>query len=867
MSLTSGTRLGPYEVVSLLGAGGMGEVYRARDTRLDRTVALKVLSKKISTNTSARERFEREARAISALNHPNICTLFDVGTHEGTEYLVMELIDGESLADRLSKGAMPPELVARIGAAIAEALARAHRSGIVHRDLKPGNIILTKGGPKLLDFGLARKATEELTTHDATTAIEKALTADGMILGTLPYMSPEQLEGKPADARTDIFALGAVLYEMVTGRRAFNATSQASLISKIMTEHPVPIPQLQPIAPAGLHRLITRCLAKDPDDRWQCAADVASELRWIEESGEQAVAVAKRSRPIAAWGIATVATITAMVLGLSLMRRPAPSSRTLRFNIAPPPHATFLMGGGSTSLAVSPDGTKIAFAIRDASNARQIWVYDLTRGTSKPLEVPNGSNSPFWSPDSRSIAFTTATKLKRLSIDEGTPQTICDVSSGGLNASWMPDGTILYSQDFKSGGIMAVPAAGGTPKKVVQIAGAVDTVGPRAIGTSHRFFFTVVEPRDTSIWIGDLDGAEKPRKLMSGGRPVYDPPFLTFVREGTLFAQRFDESKMELTGAAAPIADGVWFFATTGLSHHSAAGGTLAWASSKQLTSLIWIDRNGRVLGDALPPGAYAQGRISPDGRRFATTVVDPRTLVGDIWIADLARKSLTRMTFGDHDHGRPIWSPDGRALAFVANNDGPAAIFTQQLGSNEEKLLTKLGQRTDDWLRDGRMLFNSDQPKTGSDIYITRADGSAEPWLQTPAFEAVARVSADQKWVAYISDDSGRFEVYAAPLDRHADRVRVSVNGGGQPHWSRDGTGLYFVSGGDLFFAAATATADSIDFAPPVHVYSADQDIYAVDSAPDGRLLLAVRQIAPATQPLNVMSGWKEEAARLLER
>src|SRR5205823_12649748 len=358
-SLSPGTRLGPYEVVSLIGAGGMGEVYRARDTRLDRTVALKVLSAHVAATSTARERFEREARAISALNHPNICTLFDVGSANGTEYLVMELIDGEALDDRLGKGPLPVEAVLRIGAAVADALARAHRSGIIHRDLKPGNIMLTKSGPKLLDFGLARKAAEEAekVAHDAETRVEKALTADGTILGTLPYMAPEQLEGHDTDARTDVFALGTVLYEMTTGQRAFKAKSQASLITKIMSEQPTPIGQLQPITPPALHRLIMKCLAKDPEERWQCAADVASELCWIAESGPASTAVTETTaprRPIAAWAIAAVCALAAIILGVVLLRRPPAIRPTLRFSILPPVGGGFLLPTTSGAIAVSP---------------------------------------------------------------------------------------------------------------------------------------------------------------------------------------------------------------------------------------------------------------------------------------------------------------------------------------------------------------------------------------------------------------------------------------------------------------------------------------------------------------------------------
>ena len=871
-ALSPGTRLGPYEVVSLIGAGGMGEVYRARDTRLDRTVALKVLSHQVTATKTAHDRFEREARAISALNHPNICTLFDVGNENGTEYLVMELIDGESLSDRLGKGPLPLEAVLRIGAAVAGALAKAHRSGIVHRDLKPANIMLTKSGPKLLDFGLARKSAEEVaaSAHDAETRVEKALTADGTILGTLPYMAPEQLEGLPTDTRTDIFALGTVLYEMTTGRRAFNAKSQASLITKIMSEHPTPIAQLQPIAPSALHRLIMKCMAKDPEERWQCASDIASELRWIAESEETAIATTTSRRPLAAWSVAAVCALAAIILGIALLRRPAATVQRMRFSILPPAGGGFLLPTTSGAIAVSPDGSKIAYSARDTNNVRQLWIYDLVHGAAKPLESTTLASGPFWSPEGRSIGFLAGSKLKTISIDEGTPQTICDATTGGLGATWMRDGTIVFAQVPTSHGMFAVPSGGGTPRKLFAMKEGVDVGAPLAIGATHHFFFNTIEPHGTALWIGDTDGGA-PRKLIDvAGRPQYDAPYLTFVRDGTLFAQRFDEGNLQLAGNAVPLAHGVLFYGPDGISQHSAGANTLVWADAKQSTALTWIDRTGHALGEALPPAAYAQGRISPDGKRFATGIVASGTLTGDIYIADLLRKSLTRLTFADHDHGRPVWSPDGRSIAFNANLDGPPSVFVKLLGGGEEHPVTKSGtiQRVDDWMRDGGILYTSGEPASGSDIYVTTINGgSTKPWLQTPAGESGARISPDQRWVAYVSDDSGRQEVYVAPFDHHADRIRVSSDSGRAPMWSRDGRELYFVAGSSVYAAAMTAGGDSIDFGPPKRLYASDQDIAAADAAPDGRLLVATRLIAPATQPLNVFVGWKEEAARLMAR
>ncbi|HXA16412.1 MAG TPA: protein kinase [Thermoanaerobaculia bacterium] len=871
-ALAPGTRLGPYEIVSLIGAGGMGEVYRARDTRLDRTVALKVLAQHVSATSSGRERFEREARAISALNHPNICTLFDVGSENGTEYLVMELIDGESLCDRIAKGPLPLDAVLRIGAAVAGALAKAHHNGIIHRDLKPGNIMLTKSGPKLVDFGLARKAAEEMgtTSPDAETRVEKgALTAEGTILGTLPYMAPEQLEGQATDARTDIFALGTVLYEMTTGRRAFSAKSQASLITKIMSEHPTPIGQLQPVAPAALHRLIMKCLAKDPDERWQCAADVASELRSIPEREERAVVMTTSQRPLAAWLVAGVSALLAVILGIALLRRPAPAPQSLRFSIPLPAGGGFVLPTTSGAIAVSPDGTKIAYTARDARNVRQLWIYDLAHGESGALDSTNLVSGPFWSPDGRSIGFLDGAKLKTVSIDDGTQQTICDATTGGLGATWMSDGTIVFAQVPTSHGMFAVPSAGGTPRKLFATKEGTDVGGPQAIGATNHFFFNTIDQHGTALWIGDTAGGA-PRKLIDiAGRPQYDAPWLTFVRDGTLFAQRFDEKSLQLAGNAVPLVHNVLFYAPTGVSQHDAGGDELVWAEGKQSTALTWIDRNGRVLGEALPPAAYAQGRISPDGNRLVIAIIETSTLTGDIYTADLMRKSLTRLTFADHDHTRPVWSPDGRSIAFNANRDGPPSVFVKQLGAGEERPVTKPGtiQHVDDWMRDGSILYSSSEPATGSDIYVTSSDGSSKPWLQTPAGESGARVSPDQRWVAYVSDDSGRQEIYVAPFDHHADRIRVSSDSGRAPTWSRDGRELYFVAGEGVYAAAVKTNGSTIDFAQPNRIYSADQEISFVDPAPDGRLLIASRLIAPATQPLNVFVGWKEEAERLLAR
>ncbi len=846
----------------------MGEVYRARDMRLGRIVALKILPPLVSATAQARERFEREARAISALNHPNICTLFDVGNENGVEYLVMELIDGESLADRISGGPLPLDSALGIAAAIADALERAHRTGIIHRDLKPGNIMLTKSGPKLLDFGLARGADEvPIAGQDARTEA-KSLTADGTILGTLPYMAPEQLECKPADARTDIFAFGAVLYEMITARRAFDAESQASLITKIMTEQPAPIEQFQPITPAALNRLIMKCLAKEPDERWQSAGDVASELRWIDEGGGAEIRVARpRMWPLVIASVVAVAF--ALAFSSTLLRHPSVAkAQTLRFAIEPPPDGAFpLPFPLSNFLAVSPEGTHVVFAGRGLDRTIKLWLHDLSRGTTVALEGTDGAASPFWSPDARAIGFGTGGKLKTITLEGKNVQTICDVSGTGLYATWLGDGRILYTSLLNGAVFYTVPSSGGTPRRLFGVKALQETLVSQPIGSTRHFIFCGANSRDTDLWIGDL-GGDPPRRLLDhAGLTAYDAPWLLYVREGTLYAQRFDEKNLQLTGAREPLAEGVWCFMRLGLAMASAGSGTIVYAPSTTVTSIHWLDRTGHDLGDALPPAPYREKmRLSPDGRRLALAIDDLRTGRSDIWIADMQRKSLSRFTFEDHSCDTPLWSIDGHRIAYSADAHAPQFIFVRPVDGGAPRAVTKPGtiQFASDWLRDGRILYSSSMsPTTGMDILLTRSNGDSEIWLQTPANEAIPRVSPDQRWVAYTSDDSGRDEIYVAPLDHHAERTRVSGEGGARAVWSNDGREIYFSSAGDLYVVPVNVAGPSINGGTPLRIFSSRRQIESVEVAPDGRLLVAFREVAPTTSALKAVVGWKAELAQ----
>ncbi|MEA2570612.1 MAG: eukaryotic-like serine/threonine-protein kinase [Acidobacteriota bacterium] len=858
MTLTPGTRLGPYEVVAQIGAGGMGEVYRARDTRLDRTVALKILPHH-ATTTEAKERFEREARAISSLNHPNICTLFDVGSEDGVAYLVMELVEGETLASRLAKGALPLDVALKYGASIADALAKAHRHGIVHRDLKPANVMMTKSGAKLLDFGLARRA-ESLTSHDSPTVIGAPITSAGMIVGTLPYMPPEQLEGKPTDARSDIFALGAVLYEMITGRRAFDGDSQASLITKIMSQQPVPIASLQPVTPPALERLIAKCLEKDPDDRWQSAADVASELRWIGEGGAIPSIAPRRRGTVLPWAIAAASLLLSAGALFFLRRGAQPETPTIRFAIPPPQDSAFPTSFAYNPAAVSPDGLRIAFTTTGEGRLR---IHDLMTGTSRAIDGTNGAASPFWSPDGRTLGFVTNAQLKKMNIDDGNVQTICDVPRGDwASATWLADGTIVYAL-IGGNSMYAVPAGGGTPRKLFSLARYVGVAWPERIGTTSSYFFSAIDARSTDLFVGNTSDAAPRAIARDVGRASYDAPYVTFAREGTLFAQRFDEAKLALIGDRSTVAGNVWFYRPVGGSKQSAAGGTLVSLPGGFNCHAIWLDANGHPAGEALPDAAYDAVRVAPDGKRAAMVIADVRTRVSDIFLADLQRRSLNRFTFDEQDHSAAVWSRDGHALAFAMDQNAPPYVFSQPLNGGPAVALTKPGtiQIPGDWSSNGNVFYSSAEPKTMHDIFVRDANGRSRVWLQTPNEELEARLSPDERWVSYTSNATGRNEVYVIATDRRGDAMRISVDGGRDSCWSHDGRHVYFSTTHAIYAAAVVAHGDTIEVAAPVRIYDTQDVVRGFDAAPDGRLLAIIE--AADVKPLNVIVGWKRELER----
>ncbi len=880
MPLAPASRLGPYEILAPLGAGGMGEVYKARDTRLDRIVAIKVLHSHLADRPELRQRFEREAKAISSLSHPNICTLFDVGHESGVDYLVMEYLEGEALSDRLARGPLPTEEMVRHGIEIAGALDRAHRQGIVHRDLKPGNVILTRTGAKVLDFGLAKvaagtaagSAVDALTSLPTLAAGTSPLTTEGTLLGTFQYMAPEQLEGAEADARTDVFALGSLLYEMATGRPAFQGKSRASLISAIMSGEPPPLMSLQPLAPPALDHVIRTCLAKDPENRIQTAHDVGLQLQWIAEGGSQAgvpapVAARRKDRERLAWGIAAVTGIAAAALAILVVRGGRQSAETIRLQVSVP---TSLAQMGSPR--ISPDGRFIAFDGADSTGRRMIWLRPLGSLTADPIPATdNVTARPFWSPDSRHIGFVAGGKLKKVSVAGGPAQTICDAPSG-WDGAWSRDGSIL----FDGGGgdpIRRVPSSGGVAATAVPI--DTGTVGwPEFLPDGRHFCYLRRRSGGVDeICIGDLRTGRRRMIGTAESRIEYSPAgYLLFVRDRTLVAQAFDAGSLRLTGEPVPIVDGIGTGAN-GLAHFSVSdNGVLVYsASGGGFTQLTWTDRTGKHLAQVGVAGNIGTPALAPDEKRVAVRLLDPEGTNRDIWVFDLERGTNTRLTFDPGTDTSPVWSPDGSRIAFSSERTPNSFTLFQKLSNGaggEETLLTSaIPTFPTSWSRDGRYLAYVQNSPTGPDIGVLPLFGDRKPipFLGTPAIETHARFSPDGKWIAYTSDESGRFEVYVQAFPGPGGKWQISTRGGLQPMWRGDGRELYYLTMDGRMMAVSIKTDAGFVAGVPVPLFDARVPIgpatalYAV-SADGRRFLLNVPVNSDQIAPLTVVLNWNAE-------
>ena len=838
MSLAAGTKLGPYEVLAPIGAGGMGEVYKAKDTRLGRDVAVKVLPAHMSANAELRQRLEREAKTISSLSHPHICMLHDVGHQDGTDYLVMEFLEGETLADRLAKGALPMDQALKFGVEIAGALDAAHRSGIIHRDLKPGNIMLTKSGVKLLDFGLAKLAAPDKSAASQATSLPTAmqesqpLTSRGTILGTFQYMAPEQLEGREADARSDIFAFGCVLYEMLSGQKAFTGKSQASLIGSIMNTDPPPISSIQPMIPPALDRVVKGCIAKEPEHRWSTAHDVMLQLQWIAEGGSLAglpapVVARRKNREKLAWAVAAAALFGMAALGYGFLRRAPKPPRLVRFEVANPPGITTI-----DAPKISPDGMTLAFNATDSGGKTQIWLRPLNALTAQPLPGTEGTRRPFWSPDSRFLGFVADGKLKKIDVTGGPPTKICDVPTG-VDGSWSPEGVILLD-GTGTDPIYRVPAAGGTPvvaakadpsRKEIQIG------WPEFLPDGRHFIYMAINQKaDQSAYrIGSLDSNETRPFASAQSMLAYAPQgYLLFLKDRTLMAQPFDAKAMKTTGEPVPLAEQIGTDAV-GLARFSVSrDGVLAYRTGESGGRLLWMDRSGKELDTLGDPAEYQDPYFSPSGDRLAFDLTDPRAGKSDIWIRELSRGVNSRFTFGQDNSFCPVWSPRGDSIVYSSDRDGAFGIYQKPTsGSGEEKLLVKSDVIVipTSFSPDGRSLaYQRQDPKTNWDILLLPLTGDAKPitFRATPFRELQARHSPDGRFIAYVANESGRNEVFVQSYPGPGRTWQISTGGGTDPQWRPDGKELYYRGLDQKLMAVEIRGGDALEPGLPQMLFQA---------------------------------------------
>ncbi len=821
--LTPGTKLGPYEIVAPIGAGGMGEVYRARDTRLDRTVAIKVLPQHLAGTPEARQRFEREARAVSALNHPNICTLHDVGSQDGTEYIVMECLEGETLAARLEKGALPLDQTLKIAIEVADALDKAHRAGIIHRDLKPGNIMLTKSGAKLLDFGLA-KATLPLAAG-ATLSIlatrTTPVTQQGMIMGTFQYMSPEQVEAKELDARSDIFSFGSVLYEMLTGRAAFQGRSQLSVASAILEKDPEPISVLMPMTPPALDRTVRKCLEKDPDNRWQTARDLLLELKWISGAGSQAGVPApmvshRKNRERIAWLIAGAVTLAAIALAIGFIDRAPKPAQPVLLSAELGGDATLTSTNYGAAAVLSPDGSHLVFVGQGADLKPHLYIRSLDQMQATALSGTENAHDPFFSPDGEWVAFFSGNDLKKIPVRGGAAITLCEGTSA-RGGAWGDDGGIVFSTYDRSSGLMRVSSEGGIPKLYTPLdkeKGEITQRWPQVLPGSKVVLFT------SSNSAADFDNADivvysaasgKMKTILRGGSYARYLPggYIAYVHDSTLFVVPFDVNRLEVTGEPAPVVEGVASNPDFGGAQFAFSdSGTLVYlpgSIANQNVSIYWLDASGKFSPLREIPENYNDLAISPDGKRLAMDITaGGRT---DTWVYDWERDTLTRITFGADHNAFPIWTPDGQRIVYASAEKGaPENLWWIRAdgGGNPQRLTeSKDVQFPGSWSPDGKTLaFFQINPETSYDVMTLPVEGSeksgwkpgqSKPFVNTPFIEVLPAFSPDGRWIAYTSNESGTLEVYVRPFPGPGGRWQISTGGGAFPEWSRNAKELFY--------------------------------------------------------------------------
>jgi serine/threonine protein kinase len=860
----------------------MGEVYRAKDTRLGRTVAVKLLPARLSEDPRLQQRFEREARALAGLSHPRICTLHDVGHEDGVRFLVMELLEGETLAERLGRGALPLEQVLDTGIEIADALDAAHRRGVIHRDVKPGNVMLTKSGVKLLDFGLARDASPpamQAPTATSETATRQAnLTAEGSVVGTPSYMAPEQLEGSEADARSDVFSLGSTLYEMTTGARPFRGNSQAGLVADILTGSPAPMTEVRPTTPAALSRAVDRCLAKDPEARWQSARDLMLELKWIADGGS--IDGSGTARPRSRWPERIAWVVSLLLLATAVAwfalrpgRAPAGGPAT-RLSVALPD------GASNPFTTLSPDGSTLAISLRSAGR-QSIWLRPLDSLSSRPLPGTEGGHYPFWSPDGRYVGFFADGKLKKVDIRGGPPQVLCDAPGPFSMGTWGRDGTIVFNVLEAPGheGVFRVSDAGGTATKLTLL----DDTGWEILGAWPSFlpddrhfllFCGYPERREAGLCVASLDTSRATLVLDirsdRGSRAEYAAPgLIVYTRDGALVAQAFDPVKRAIAGEPVTLAEQIESSGPIGLDNFSVAGDVLVYLADNVRSEIVWKDRNGRTLGRVGSPGAYADVTLGPDDEKLALSKSDLQEAVADIWIVELDRDVATRFTTPVFDDVGAVWSPDGRRVAFSSAREAPPFLHVKDLaGGDATILLPSRGtlQVPNDWSPDGKSILYSDRdPTTDWDLWILPLEDERDPvpFLKTPFKERTASFSPDGSRVAYASDESGRAEIYVTTFPDGGEKRRISTGGGYLPYWRSDGNELYYLSLDNRVMAVPVRWDPAFEPGGPVALFSfepAENAYLPYDVTSDGERFIVITPAPGETTTPTVATGWSAQ-------
>ena len=888
MSFSAGARIGPYEVRSLLGSGGMGDVYLARDTKLNRDVALKLLPRDLVNDADRLRRFEQEAQSASALNHPAIVTIYELGQFNGQPFISMEFVDGHTLRHQLGQGAMPPRRALQIAAQIADGLAKAHEAGFVHRDLKPENLMLSADGhAKILDFGLAKLADANVRDGDRHTKTDHA-TRPGVVLGTAAYMSPEQASGQPADSRSDQFSLGLVLYEMLTGRRAFARPTAAETMSAIIREDPEPIAQHTSAVPTPVRWIVERCLAKAPAERYASTRDLARDLatareRFSELTSSAAIAQPKSRfsrREAMAWSV--VAVLGATLLGLLMFRSPdvtRPAARPIRLTVPAPEKGRFYLPIGGSPFAISPDGQHLVYATT-GGGPRQLWLRSFESLVARPLAGTEGAGVPFWSPDGLAIGFFTPDKLKRVSPSGGDPVTICDARGGG-GGTWNRDGVIVFAPGIDSA-LYRVSAAGGVPTPLTTLDdGRSESahMSPTFLPDGRHFVFNVQARQGGGMQVGSLDSAE--RKLVLSDAIVVgfsEPNQLFFARNRNLMAQAFGLTRLQLIGDPMLVAEGVGTLGPSVAAAVAASGGALVyWTGARDISQPTWVRRDGTVIATIGPPAEYKNLALSPDGGQVAADRFDTRQT--GIWLFDVVRGSVTRSIIGNNYESTPVWAPDGRSFVFASARDTPPNLYLKRLDAaeaDERLFITTLQSFPQSWSPDGqRIAHYTIDPKTGGDIWLLPVTGDRRPvpFIQTSFAEHHARISPDGRWMAYVSNESGRDEVYVTRFPRASGKWPVSSDGGNWPVWRRDGRELFYHAHDGQLMAVSVGAGPDFVAGRPTALFTPKALVGGLgvgtfyDVAADGRFLinmLVERTSPPATVLLNWSArGASSEAAR----